>query len=182
MASLLRTCILAGLLAATLPSSGAGAKRDGARDFDFEIGTWKTHVSRRVGVLKGSDKWVEYDGTSVVRRIWESNANLVELDVRGPSGRIEALSLRLYDADSGQWTLHVATRAGGSMSPPLSGGFKDGRGEFYGQETIGGRAVLVRFVISEVSTDLCRFEQAFSDDGGKSWETNWVAVDTRVRG
>ena len=55
-----------------------------------------------------------------------------------------------------------------------------GRGEFYDQETLNGRAILVRFLILPASPDTIRFEQSFSDDGGKTWELNWVAVDTRV--
>jgi hypothetical protein len=64
--------------------------------------------------------------------------------------------------------------------PPTVGRFKDGRGEFYDQETFNGRAILVRFVISDITPRSCRFEQSFSDDGGKTWEVNWIAVATRV--
>jgi hypothetical protein len=154
--------------------------RDGQRDFDFEIGTWKTRVSRRLQPLTGSNTWVQYEGTSVVRKLLNGDANLVELDVSGPAGRIEGVSLRLYNPESRQWSLNYASRQGGSLGPPTIGGFKSGRGEFYGQETLGGRAILVRFVISDITPTSCRFEQAFSDDGGKTWEVNWIATDTRV--
>lgn len=156
-------------------------QRDGQNDFDFEIGTWKTHLKRRLRPLTGSTSWVEYEGTTVVRKVLNGRANLVELDVKGPAGRIEALSLRLYNPESHQWSLNFANRAGGTMSPPTIGGFKNGRGEFYNQETLNGRAILVRFVISEITPNSCRFEQAFSDDGGKTWEVNWLATDTRVK-
>jgi hypothetical protein len=69
----------------------------------------------------------------------------------------------------------------GELAPPTIGEFKNGRGEFYSQDTLGGRAILVRFVISDITANSCRFEQAFSDDGGKTWEVNWIAVDTRVQ-
>jgi hypothetical protein len=104
----------------------------------------------------------------------------VELDVNGPAGHIEALSLRLYNPQSHQWSLNFASSSGGSMSPPTIGAFKDGRGEFYNQETFNGRAILVRFVISDIKPDSCRFEQAFSEDDGKTWEVNWIAIDSRV--
>jgi hypothetical protein len=106
----------------------------------------------------------------------------VELDVSGPAGRIEGLSLCLYNAESGQWGLNFASSAGGTLSPPTLGAFKDGRGEFYAQESLGGRAILVRFVISDITPDSIRFEQAFSPDGGKTWEVNWIATDRRVKG
>ena len=156
-------------------------KHDGQHDFDFEIGTWKTHLRRLVHPLTGSTTWVEYDGTTVVRKVWNGRANLVELDVKGPAGHIEALSLRLYNPESRQWSLNFSNSAGGTMSQPTIGEFKNGRGEFYDQETLNGRAIFVRFVISDVTPNSCRFEQAFSDDGGKTWEVNWIATDTRLK-
>jgi hypothetical protein len=157
------------------------AGRDGQHDFDFEIGTWKTRLSRLQRPLTGSNTWVKYEGTTVVRKVWDGRANLVELVADGPAGHFEGLSLRLYNPDSRQWSLNFAGGNSGAMSPPVIGAFKDGRGEFYGQETLNGRAIFVRFVISDITPDSCRFEQAFSDDGGKSWEVNWVAIDTRVK-
>jgi hypothetical protein len=156
-------------------------QRDGQPDFDFEIGTWKTHLSRLLHPLSGSTTWVEYEGTSVVRKVWNGRANLLELEADGPAGHFQGLSLRLYNPQSHQWSLNFASSSAGSMSPPTIGEFKNGRGEFFNQETLNGRAILVRFVISEITLTSCRFEQAFSDDGGKTWEVNWVATDTRVK-
>lgn len=165
-----------GLVPAVIPA----AQRDGQHDFDFEIGSWKTKLSRLERPLTGSTTWVQYEGTSVVRKIWDGRANLVELVVDGPAGRIEGLNLRLYNPTSHQWSLYFASSRGGVMSPPTTGRFENGRGEFYGQETFDDRVILVRFVISEITASSCRFEQAFSEDGGKTWEVNWIAVDTRV--
>jgi hypothetical protein len=162
-------------------SQAAPSKPDGQHDFDFEIGTWKTQLSRRLKPLTGSNTWVKYEGTTTVRKVWKGRANLVELDVDGPAGHIEGLSLRLYNPEARQWSLNFSNSASGTLSPPTMGEFKNGRGEFYGQETLGGRAILVRFIISDITPDSCRFEQAFSDDGGKTWEVNWIATDTRVK-
>jgi len=159
----------------------AKASRDGQTDFDFEIGNWKTHLKRRLRPLTGSNTWVEYEGTTIVRKVWNGRANLVELDVTGTTGRIEGLSLRLYNPESRQWSLNFSSVAGGTLSPPTIGEFKNGRGEFYNQETLNGRAILVRFVIYDISPTSVKFEQAFSDDGGKTWEVNWMATDTRVK-
>jgi len=155
-------------------------RRDGQRDFDFHIGTWKTHLRRLQKPLTGSTTWVEYEGTTLVRKVWGGAANLVELDAQGPAGRIEGLSLRLYNPESRQWSLNFANRGGGTMVPPTIGEFQNGRGEFYAQEELDGRAIFVRFVISDITPNSCRFEQAFSADGGKTWEVNWIATDTRV--
>jgi hypothetical protein len=156
-------------------------ERDGQHDFDFEIGTWKTHLRRLLDPLTGSTTWVEYEGTSVVRKVWNGRANLVELVADGPAGHFEGLNLRLYNPQSHQWSLNFANSKSGTLSPPTIGEFKNGRGEFFAQETLNGRAILVRFVISDITSDSCRFEQAFSDDGGKTWEVNWIATDTRVK-
>jgi hypothetical protein len=156
-------------------------ERDGQHDFDFEIGTWKTHLRRLLHPLTGSTSWVEYEGTTVVRKVWNGRANLVELEADGPAGHFEGLSLRLYNPQSHQWSLNFASSNGGTMSQPTIGGFKNGRGEFFDQETFDGRAIFVRFVISDITPNSCRFEQAFSDDGGKTWEVNWIATDTRVK-
>jgi hypothetical protein len=161
-------------------SQETATQRDGQHDFDFEIGTWKTHLSRLQHPLTGSTTWVEYEGTTVVRKVWNGHANLVELEVDGPAGHIEALSLRLYDPRSHQWSLNFANRNGGTISQPTIGEFKNGRGEFFDQETLNDRAILVRFVISDITPNSCHFEQAFSIDGGKTWEVNWIATDTRV--
>jgi hypothetical protein len=155
--------------------------RDGQHDFDFEIGDWKTHLSRRLRPLTGSDAWVEYEGTTVVRKIWNGRANLVELEVDGPAGHIEGLSLRLYNPESRQWSLNFSNSAGGTLSAPTIGEFKNGRGEFFNQDTLNGRSIFVRFIITCADADTCRFEQAFSEDGGKTWEDNWVATDKRMK-
>jgi hypothetical protein len=117
----------------------------------------------------------------MVRKIWEGRANLVELDVTGPSGHIEALSLRLYNPESRQWSLNFSSVRGGTLGQPNVGEFKNGRGEFIDQENFNDRAILVRFIITQPAPDTCHFEQFFSDDEGKTWELNWVATDTRIK-
>jgi hypothetical protein len=155
-------------------------QRQGQLDFDFEIGSWTTRLSRLVRPLTGSTTWVHYEGTTVVRKIWNGRANLVELNVEGAAGHIEGLSLRLYNPQTRQWSLHFSNSNDGALAPPVTGEFKNARGEFYGMDTLDGRPVLVRFVITDITRDSCRFEQAFSGDGGKTWEVNWIATDTRA--
>jgi hypothetical protein len=194
----LRTCLLVcGLVVALQPLAalaqspsggarpgvgGALKERDGQHDFDFEIGTWKTRLSRLLHPLTGSTAWVRYEGTTVVRKVWNGRANLVELEVDGPAGHIEALSLRLYNPQSRKWSLNFSNSKGGTLAVPSIGEFSAGRGEFFNLDSLDGRAILVRFVISVITPDSCRFEQSFSADGGKAWEPNWIAIDTRVKG
>ena len=188
--SLLSFCVIAVLPVAALaeppaaalpPAAKAPELHDGQHDFDWEFGTWKTHLKRRLHPLTGSTEWVEYTGTTIVRPVWNGGANLVELEVGGAAGKIEALALRLYNPQSHQWSLNFSNRAGGTMAIPTVGSFNGKRGEFYDQETLGERAILVRFVITQISADVANFEQSFSADGGKTWEVNWIATDTRQK-
>jgi len=171
-------CLLATPL---LQGAQTPTSADGQHDFDFEIGTWKTHVSLLKKPLSGSKDWIDLDGTSVVRSLSSGRANLVELDIAGESLRIEGVSLRLYNPESRQWSLNYASMRAGTLTAPMIGGFKNGRGEFFGVDTLDGRSIFVRFVIACPNADTCRFEQAFSDDGGKTWEANWIATDTRIK-
>ena len=162
--------------------SFAQTSGDGQHDFDFEFGTWKTHLERLVHPLANAHAWTIYEGSTVVRKVWDGRANMVELEVDGPAGHLELLSLRLYDPQKHQWSLNSASSKGGTLGVPMVGQFKNGHGEFLDQETFNGRDILVRFDISKITPDSYRFEQAFSPDGGKTWEVNWIATDTRVKG
>jgi hypothetical protein len=171
-------------VSARQPQSTAATQvaRDGARDFDFELGEWTTHLKRLQRPLTGSTTWVEYTGTTTVRPVLGGRANIAELVVNGPAGRIEGAALRLYSPQSRQWTLNYFNVADGLLTPPMTGEFRDGRGVFHGQDTLGGRSILVRFVITKAGNDAYRFEQSFSADGGDTWELNWVATDTKRSG
>jgi len=176
------SCVVANAKCAQPATLQPAATRDGQHDFDFEIGNWKTHLKRRLHPLTGTNEWVEYDGTTIVRKVWGGKSNLVELEVDGKPGHIEGASWRLYNAEARQWSLNFSNSASGTLSTPTIGQFTNGRGEFYSQESLNGRSILVRFVIEPQDADTCHFEQAFSDDGGKTWETNWIATDTRLPG
>jgi len=183
IASIVLLALLAIARVEAAPQPGpqqAAAAHDGQHDFDFEIGTWKTHVKRLLHPLSGASTWTEYDGRSVVRKILDGRANLVELTMDGPAGHFEGLSLRLYNPQSRQWSLNFSNAAAGTLGTPTVGEFKGGRGEFYDQELLGERAIFVRFIITPIDKDNWRFEQAFSADGGKTWEVNWIATDTRT--
>ncbi len=181
ISKLIFLCLIAFPICTIAQTKPSETLRDGQHDFDFEIGNWKTHLKRRLRPLTGSNDWVEYDGTSIVRKVLDGKANLIELDVRGTAGRIEGLSLRLYNPEARQWSLNFANAANGLLTPPVIGQFKNGRGEFYGADTLGARAILVRFIVYDITPNSAKFEQAFSDDGGKTWEVNWIATDTRTK-
>jgi len=162
------------------PAAPAVAEHDGSHDFDWEIGTWATSVKVLRNPLSPKATWVEFNGTSVIHALGGGRANLVDLDVTGPVGRIQGVSLRLYNVQARQWSLNFANMGDGLLTPPSIGEFRNGRGEFYGTDTLRGRTILVRFVILDVTPDSARFEQSYSADGGKTWELNWIATDRRL--
>jgi hypothetical protein len=158
-----------------------GTAGAGQHDFDFAIGTWKEHSSRLLHPLTGSTTWTEMNGISVVSKILNGSGNLTELETDGPGGHLELLALRLYNSQTHQWYLSFATSKVGILGMPQSiGGFRNGRGEFYDQEEYNGRTIWVRFTITPLTPDTYRSEQAFSKDGGKTWETNWINNYTRI--
>jgi hypothetical protein len=178
-------CALGYFADPSLVSAQAGATtappspRDGQHDFDFHLGNWKTHISHLQHPLTGSTTWLEANGALVVRKVWDGRAQLEELEADGASGHIEDLLLFLYNPQSHQWSLNAAAADDGKMGQPMFGEFKNGRGEFFDQETFKGRAILVRQVWSDITPTSHHFEQSFSDDGGKTWEKNFVATLTR---
>jgi hypothetical protein len=161
-------------------NSSSSNARDGQHDFDFEIGKWKIHLKKLLKPLTGSNSWVEFDGTSVTRKVWNGLANLEEFETDGPAGHIEGLTLRLYNPQSHQWSLYWATSKNGTLGIPTIGEFKNGRGEFFDQESFNGKMILVRYIWSDITANSAHFEQSFSDDGGKNWEVNWITDQTRA--
>ncbi len=162
------------------PNQSSRTVRDGQHDFDFDIGTWKTHSSRLMHPLTGSKDWADMDGITVVKKVWDGRANLAEYKAEGPAGHVELLSLRWYNPTAHQWNLDFATPNVGTLGVPGVGEFRDGRGDFYDHEEINGKYVLVRFSIWGIGLDRGQSEQAFSEDGGKTWEVNWVNHYERI--
>lgn len=174
-----RRCVALLAVCALFAAAPASA-RSGQHDFDFEFGAWNAHLSRLLHPLSGSHRWVQYNGTSVVRKVWNGDADLGEFDVHGSAGRIHGLSLRLYDPQTAQWSIYWANAKDGSLTKPLVGAFHNGRGEFMDRETFNGRPILARFVIDGFTPRSFRLTQSFSADGGKTWEANWIATFTRT--
>jgi hypothetical protein len=161
-------------------STAATVERDGQHDFDFIFGDWQYHLKRRLNPLTGSTKWVEYEGTGHGIKIWNGRANLDEFEGDGATGHIEGLTLRTYNPKTHQWSLYWANSKDGKVVVPQIGQFKDGRGEFYAQDMLNGKSIFIRFVWTNTTTSMPHFEQSFSDDGGKTWEANWITDSTRV--
>jgi hypothetical protein len=164
---------------ASAHSNALGSALDHQHDFAFEFGSWRMHLRRLLHPLAHSKSWVDYDGTSVVRGVWDGFANLGEIELAGGGRAIEGLSLRLYDPASAQWSIYFANSRDGQLGTAMIGRFEDGRGEFYDRESYESKSVFVRFVFDEVRPRSFRLVQAFSADGGATWEPNWIATFRR---
>jgi hypothetical protein len=162
-------------------SPAAPPAPDAASDFAFLTGTWKIRNRVLDGWLKGSTTWYEYDATAVERPIWGGHGNIEEWDGVSPKRHIQGLAVRLYDPTARHWSIWWADRSVGTVfSPPVVGGFKNGRGEFFSESTIDGKRVRTRILWIKLTADALRWEQAYSTDGGKTWETNWIMNFTRT--
>lgn len=153
-----------------------------ARDFDFFHGSWHVEHRRLRQPLAGSSDWVEFTGRSECWPLWDGDGNIDQISGDSPAGAIHGLTLRLFDPGARQWRLYWANRKRGIVDVPMIGGFREGRGEFFDQELFEGRPIFVRYTWSEITDVSCRWDQAFSADGGRSWETNWVMEFTRTDG
>jgi hypothetical protein len=149
-------------------------------DFDFWMGRWKVHNRRLRERLADSDEWDEFEATAVARPILGGTGNEDEFRTDWNGGFV-GMSFRFFDSVAGRWWIYWAdSRRSGELDPPVSGTFSGDTGVFEGEDVFNGRPILVRYTWSGVTTSTPRWAQAFSDDGGQTWETNWIMDFTRV--
>jgi hypothetical protein len=149
-------------------------------DFDFFHGEWEVLNRRRADFLDPDSPWEEFPATSRCWPLFDGAANVDEIDM--PHLKAKGATLRLFDPDTGQWSLNWAASRSGKLFPPVVGEFGNGRGEFHGDDTHDGKDVRVRFLWAGMSADAARWEQAFSVDGGGTWVTNWTMDFSRPSG
>ena len=155
-------------------------ENDGRNDFDFLIGTWKVHHRTLKKRLNGSTEWEEFEGDTVDRKILNGLGNMDENILHTKTGPVHAMTFRLFNPESKEWSIYWSTDQTGTLDVPVIGSFRDERGEFYSQEVFEGRHIYNRFIWSKITPKSCQWEQAFSGDGGTTWETNWVMEFERV--
>jgi hypothetical protein len=155
--------------------------RSAVHDFDFYMGSWHVHHRRLKERLAGNDEWEEFDGTSVAWPLLDGAGNVDDNLLELPAGTYRAISLRSFDPATNQWSIWwLDGRAPTRLDPPVVGGFEYGVGTFIAEDTFRDKPILVRFIWSDITDNTCRWEQAFSPDGGATWEVNWIMESTRV--
>ena len=168
-----------GLLAiATLTQ--ASDNGGGARDFDFLIGEWNVHSRYLKGRFQASQQWGEFDGHSKMRPLSNGLGNIDEYTFLRDGKQVQGVAFRLWNPSKNQWAIYWADSIlPGVIQPPVFGGFSGDAGEFIGDDTFEGKKILCRFHWTRSASP--RWEQAFSADGGKTWETNWIMMFTRTK-
>lgn len=149
-------------------------------DWDFLVGRWSVRHRRLKARLAGSTEWEEFAGTCVNRPTLGGKGNMDDNVIELPGGTYCAVGIRALDAKAGQWLIWWLDQRNPTIDPPMRGGFKDGIGTFLADESFNDRPIKVRFRWSEITPTSARWEQAFSPDGGATWETNWIMHFTRV--
>jgi hypothetical protein len=152
-------------------------------DFDFLAGEWRVHHRRLKERLADSHEWIEFDGTCAMRKLMDGWGNVDDNVLNMPEGTYRAIGLRAYDPKRAQWAIWWVDGRNpfGDVDPPVKGRFENGVGNFYADDTLRGKKVRVRFTWSHITATSAQWDQAFSPDGGKTWETNWHMDFERVR-
>jgi hypothetical protein len=152
-----------------------------ADDFDFFIGDWRVHHRRLKERLAGCREWVEFEGSSTVRKILGGFGNVDDNVLDLPDDPYRAATLRSFDPATGLWSIWwLDGRRPHRLDTPVVGRFEHGTGLFYADDTFDGMPIKVRFTWTLLGADAARWEQAFSADGGNGWETNWTMDFVRI--
>jgi hypothetical protein len=165
---------------ASAVSPATASAHDGAHDFDFLFGQW-TGAQRKLKVrLANSNDWFDFSSTSTARPLLGGRANMDEVVLNYPTGAGAAgATFRVYDPQKQLWSIYWIGTTSFTVDSPVVGRFVNGVGEFYGDDTWEGKPIRVRFIWSKIDLTHAHWEQAFSADAGKTWETNWTADFTR---
>jgi hypothetical protein len=153
-----------------------------ANDFDFFHGRWTVHHRRLKDRLAGCTEWDIFGGSTAVQPLLGGAGNVDDNVIELPGGTYRAATFRAFDPATEQWAIWwLDGRHPHSVDVPMIGCFENGIGTFFADDTHQGRPIKVRFLWFRITPTSARWEQAFSPDGGKTWETNWVMDFTRER-
>ena len=156
----------------------ASVDHDGQHDFDSLAGTWKGHTKYIAHPFAGSDTWIEFDGTEIFQKLWDGA--MLELSERAGANGPVGLMLYTYNPQSHQWSVYFANSKDGKVGLPNVGEFRNGRGEFFVQDTLNGKSLLNRYVWSQIASSSPHFEESWSSDGGRTWELVRIVDLARV--
>jgi hypothetical protein len=144
-------------------------------DFDFIIGDWRVSHRRLNVRLQGCQEWTAFRGTSSTRKILAGFGNVEDNVLHFPDGDVRAAAFRSYDPNTRSWAIWwLDGRAPHSLDTPVVGSFSGTVGTFLANDVLEGQPIQVRFIWRTNPGANPGWEQAFSADGGTTWETNWT--------
>lgn len=156
--------------------------RDGSHDFDFLIGKWRGLNRRLKERLVCCTEWQAFEAVNTVRHILGGTAVYDDVVFHRDNGPVNGITIRLYDAKNGEWSIYWAADGTGSLDIPMIGSFDalNGVGIFYAHEPHNGKHIYSRYRWSQITPITAFWDQALSADGGATWETNWITEFTRI--
>lgn len=179
--ALMMTALFSTPTMAAPPQAGDSAAIDHLHDFDFLVGSWRVHHRLLKQRLAGNHEWIEFDGTLRNWTTMEGQGNVDDTYIGKPGGAYRAVGLRGYDPKSRTWAIWwLDGRDPHVIGPPVVGNFENGVGAFEGDDTFDGKPIKARFIWSNITANSAHWEQAFSPDGGRTWEVNWRMDLTRA--
>ena len=91
--------------------------------------------------------------------------------------------MRTFDKKTGLWAIWwVDSRdPHAALDPPVKGRFVDGVGTFYADGIVNGKPQRTRYTWSHITGTSAQWDQAFSDDNGATWDTNWIMKFERAK-
>jgi hypothetical protein len=154
------------------------AHADGAsseHDFDFLVGSWTVQHRKLTRRLAHSSEWETFSGTCQTSPVLGGRGDVDDNILEAPTGTYRAITLRSFDPQTKSWSIWwLDNRHPHELDPPVVGRFRDGVGTFLANDTLNGRSIVVRYIWSDITPNSAKWQQAFSDDAGKTWETNWI--------
>lgn len=181
LAAALAAASMAGAPAQAQPAAKEVIHTGGPNDFDFLVGDWDVAHHRLKGRLVGATEWEDFKGTTTMWLTLGGEGTVDDNVLELPAGTYRAVGLRAYNRDTRQWSIWWFDARYPNVEPPVRGGFKDGVGTFVGDDVHDGKPIKVRFQWSKITPTSAQWDQAYSPDGGVTWETNWVMQFTRAK-
>lgn len=150
-----------------LPATPAPGKPG---EFDFLTGEWRIHHRQP---KSGSNEWIEFDGEATVHGILAGVGSVEELRI--PARKFSGMGLRLLDVEKKVWADHWVNANSGVMTAPgVLGSFENGAGIFVSDDEEDGKPVKWVGVWDLIAPKSCRWRQAVTRDGGKTWQQTWL--------
>ncbi len=151
------------------------------RQFDFWVGEWDVNLR----IQQQNGEWEDkVQSTAMIYRILDGRAILELWNENKFNQGIKGYSLRYFNEDKNKWELWLNWPGKNSSgSSTLEGSFRHGRGEFFSEYAKNDSVTVTqRYTFCDITPTSLRWDNASSEDGGKTWtEGNWIMEFSRKK-